>query len=597
MMRSTATNYAGVTWLGRLSAIAFAVTCLPAHLPSANPAIAPSDEEVHTQVYRRSAAAVVGIACTGKSQRSGEPGGYVGTGVIVSPDGLVLTTTTVVPEDGQEIRVFLIDGRILPAQIRRLDKKTESILLKITAPRLVAMRLGDSAACKLGDPIYSWGNPFLTIMKDGMVSLSAGSVSGLYGLSSVNDQSRYLGPVLETDAALNPGSDGGPLTDADGNLLGLQMLAISRTRWLGAAVPVHVLKAVMPELKALPAAPPVQFTGAKERVWAVKRAFGQLSEALAPATVSIRVVHEGVTVTVPDNRKYERLEPLAPYPDDLSQELERPKDAYASGFIIEPEGIVLTAAYNLEGKRRFAKIKTIYVFLANGTRLTAKLLGQDAYYDIAALKLEGAPAQKFPFSSLTSAGNLAQGRFVAVLGRSETGGALTLNSGSVSARLRQQGFCTQISALVNYGNLGGPVLDLRGQTVGMVTRLTGLTPWRQNCGVGFMLNGETIRNILPDLMTGRKVDRPKRAYLGVQGDEGAMDIQGARIAHVALNSPAKNAGLEEGDIIVELNGIPVNDWGDLLNAMLASKIGDTVKVKIQRDNQTLTLEVTMGEKD
>lgn len=599
MIRSTSTNRAWLIRFGRLALLAISALCIPTWLPSATPAAPPSptEEEVHTQVYRRSAAAVVGIACTGKIARTGETGSFYGTGVIVSPDGLVLTTTTVVPEGAPDIRVYLIDGRILPAQIRRLDKRTEAVLLKITAPRLVAMRLADSAAGKLGDPVYSWGNPFLTIMKDGMVSLSAGSISGLYGLSSVSSQSRYLGPVLETDAALNPGSDGGPLTDADGNLLGLQMLAFSRTRWLGAVVPVHCLTAVMPELKALPMAAPVDFKGPKERVWAVKRAFGQLADALAPATVSIRVVREGDPVKLPDNRKYERLEAQTPYPDDVSRELERPKDAYASGFIVQPEGIVLTSAHNLDGQRRSAGIKTIQVFLADGTRLTAKLLGQDAYYDLAALKLEGAAGKKYPFTSLASAAGLAQGKFVAVLGRSETGGALTLNSGAVSAVGRHQGFCTQISALVNYGNLGGPVLDLRGETVGMVTRLTGSTPWRQNCGVGFMLNGETIRSLLPDLMAGRKVDRPKRAYLGVQGDEGARDIKGARIAHVASNSPAKTAGFEEGDVIVELNGIPVHDWGDLTGALLATKVGDTVKVKILRDNETLTLEVTLGEAD
>jgi S1-C subfamily serine protease len=131
----------------------------------------------------------------------------------------------------------------------------------------------------------------------------------------------------------------------------------------------------------------------------------------------------------------------------------------------------------------------------------------------------------------------------------------------------------------------------------MVTRLTERTPWRQNCGVGFMLNADVLQKILPDLKAGKKLERPKRPYLGVQGDEGALDIKGARVANISPNSPAARAGMENGDVIIAFNDQPIEDWYGLIKAVQSAKVGDTVKIKVRRDQKELVLDITLGETD
>jgi S1-C subfamily serine protease len=570
----------------------------PPPTPAASGTALARSDEVHTHIYRQLASAVVGITCKRKDQRPDEPGEFFGTGTVVSPNGLILTATTVVPEDGENIKVYFVDGRVMPAEIRQVDKATEGVLLRIKAEKLTCMKLADSSTCKVGDPAYSWGNPFHTIMKDGMVSLSTGTISGIYDLSSVDDESRYVGPVLETDAALNPGSDGGPLTDADGNLIGIQSLAFSRTRWLGEVIPVHRVAANMPELKAVGLTAKVSFDAAQSRAWAIERAMPKAVENVAAATVSIRVVYEGSKAKIPDRRADDKLETLAPYPRDARRnmrELMRPADAYASGVIVEPEGIVVTSAYNLsEPAGKKAKVKAIYVFLADGARVEAKLLGQDSFYDLAVLQLPGEAGKTYDSAPLASNGHLTTGKYVAVLGRSESPGSLTLNSGPVSATNRYQGSCSQINTMVNYGNLGGPVVDLRGQLVGLTVRLTERTPWRQNCGVAFMLNADTLRTILPDLKAGKKLEPPLRPYLGVEGDIGALDIKGARINRVRNGSPAEAAGIKNKDVIVKFNGVAVEDWPGLVRAIQSAKVDQTVKVKLRRGDQEVEVEVTLG---
>ncbi|MCZ7646988.1 MAG: S1C family serine protease [Planctomycetota bacterium] len=242
------------------------------------------------------------------------------------------------------------------------------------------------------------------------------------------------------------------------------------------------------------------------------------------------------------------------------------------------------------------KIQKLYVYLAGGRRVEAKLLGQDGYYDVAALQLLGEPNEKFPAANLGQAAKLEQGRAVAILGRSEAPGALTVNAGTVSAVGRMQQTCHQISALMNYGNLGGPVLDLDGAVVGMAARLNPKTAWRQNCGVGFMLLAEKINELLPDLKAGKKLERPKQPFIGIQLAGGDSD-DGAKVARVQENGAAKASGMQDNDTVVEFNGKKVANGMELVSAIRACEIGQKVKVKVKRDDEIEELELTIGEKD
>jgi serine protease Do len=554
-------------------------------------------EKVHVDIYKKFALAVVGLTCMPRQKNPMLMAqGYYGTGAVISADGLVLTDITVIPADvkdrDMEIKIFFIDGKVLTAEIKAIDVKSEGVLLKIAdAKNLPFMKLADTKNIEVGDPTYSWGNPHSSIQRDGMVSLSIGAISGLYDVSSVDDQSRYLGPVIETDAAVNPGSDGGPLTDADGNLLGIMTLAFSRTRWLGICVPTSRLIEGLPDLKALPLAPRAQ----PSKAWATRLAIKDASAKAAQGTVGIWVSHEGESITAPESRSAEKVNPLPAIPENelrVALEAAHPESCIVSGFIADADGTVLTAARHFQGK-----VTQTYVYLPDGSRVEAKLLGKDTYYDIAALKFEPSAAMKFKATEWDTTKGLTQGTEIAVLGRSEPPGRLTINAGSVNGIGRFENSCRQISGLIDYGNLGGPVIDLSGKVAGMAVHLTEKSDWRQNCGVGFMLDAEMISKILPDLKLGKKVEHPRRAIIGIVPDMGALDVKGARLLNVVAKGPAGEAGLQRGDIILTFDGKPVEDGLGLVQAIRNKKPDDTVSVSAKRGEAEMKFEVKIGARE
>lgn len=212
---------------------------------SATPASFPA-----AALYSELSQAVVGITC-----QDGRLG-YFGTGAVIDPTGLVLTSVTVVPESASRILVYLRGGRVVSGRLLAWEVESEFALIKIDPSRAAGPDSGDSdgaasipyvsmgrsARARLGDPVYVLGNAFQCIVTDDRVSMSAGIVSGLYSLDSTQAESRYLGPVIETNAPVNNGMDGGPIVDAAGRLLGVISLNYSRNRWLGTAVPIDRLK-------------------------------------------------------------------------------------------------------------------------------------------------------------------------------------------------------------------------------------------------------------------------------------------------------------------------------------------------------------------
>jgi S1-C subfamily serine protease len=551
-----------------------------------------AEERANIDIYKKLGPAVVGLVCKGKMP-NGQPGAFYGTGAVISADGLILTDITVVPPDSTDIKVYFTSGKILSATLKSVDKASEGVLLKADAKELPFMKLADTAQCKAGDPVYSWGNPYFSIQRDGMVSLSIGGISGLYDVSSVDDQSRYIGPVIETDAAVNPGSDGGPLTDMDGNLIGIMSLGFSRSRWLGLAIPTAKLVEALPELKTLPLSSRPTVTVANQRGLGTRLAMAEVSAGTARATVGIWISHEGDKIEAPSTRMGEMLVPIDSIPAGPERgkyEAKHPACCMVTGFVAGAEGTVLTSASHFDDK-----VSKIYVYLADGTRFEAQMLGKDTYYDLAALKIEPGQGKKLDSVEWVAAGSkLISGTDLAVLGRSEPRGPLTINVGTVSATGRSENTCTQISALMNYGNIGGPVIDLDGRVAGMAGHLNEKSVWRQNCGVGFMLNAQKIAEILPDLKTGKKLTHPERPVIGVQPDFGAATIVGARVAVVVPNGPAATAGLQAGDVIINFGGERISDWVRLLILIRTKKPNDLVAVKVKRGDKELPFDVKVG---
>ncbi|MCX7806142.1 MAG: S1C family serine protease, partial [Planctomycetota bacterium] len=260
--------------------------------------------------------------------------------------------------------------------------------------------------------------------------------------------------------------------------------------------------------------------------------------------------------------------------------------------VLDAGGLVLTCAYNVEGK-----MTSIEVTTASGEKYPAEVLGVAEAGDVALLKINLPPGKKLPAPPKFGTSRRTDvGTIVAVLGRSEEDLPLTMNAGMVSAARRLDGTAIQTDALVNYGNLGGPLVNLDGEVLGIAAHLDEKSHWRQNCGVSLATTWEAISAVLPELRAGRSVPAPKKPFLGVSPEFGALDIQGVKVQRVVPDSPAARAGIREGDIIVALGAAKISSWNDMLDAIRKTKVGEQVSVRIRRGDQEMLLTVTMGEK-
>ncbi len=173
-------------------------------------------------------------------------GSYFGTGALISSDGYILTSTSVVPPKGKEIKVYFENGKVYDAKLVGFEERNNVTLIKIDATGLPTLKLGSSKNVKVGQVAFTFGNPYDCILNDHQVAISMGVVSGVYRLRGDGD---YTGRVIETDAALNAGNDGGPLVNVRGEVTGILNLSYSYSKWLNVAVPIDQIKFILDDLK------------------------------------------------------------------------------------------------------------------------------------------------------------------------------------------------------------------------------------------------------------------------------------------------------------------------------------------------------------
>lgn len=231
----------------------FAVAVLVAFFAvlASPPAHADPGPASHEAVVDKVAPAVVAIQATSK-KKAGQAQAmtWFGTGVIVSEDGAVLSSTTVVPVDVDPDKVFcrLPGGKRVQAEFVAGSSKLEVAMIRLPKGKYPWVRFGDSNRLKLGHVVYTFGNCLNSMEVDDQVCVAQGEVSGFYKIKDVFEGKPYYewctykGEVIETTAPLNPGVDGGPLIDAGGRLVGVMSLSYNETRWLGVAVPLHVIE-------------------------------------------------------------------------------------------------------------------------------------------------------------------------------------------------------------------------------------------------------------------------------------------------------------------------------------------------------------------
>lgn len=207
-------------------------------------AAAQQTDDAHRAVYRKTVDSVVAVrAMAPLGERSG-------SGVVLTKDGLLLTSYAACPDGATNIRVWVKGPRLYTAEIVATSKKDELTLLRIK-PRgeLKPVELGDSGALKPGDVSYTIGNAANSIILDDQPSFNVGVISAVYRLSDERANSTYTGPVIETTAAVNVGMEGAPCLNADGRMVGFVTLNYSPHRFLGTAIPLDEIKPVVERLK------------------------------------------------------------------------------------------------------------------------------------------------------------------------------------------------------------------------------------------------------------------------------------------------------------------------------------------------------------
>ena len=271
------------------------------------------------------------------------------------------------------------------------------------------------------------------------------------------------------------------------------------------------------------------------------------------------------------------------------------KNSLGSGVIIDDQkGYVLTNNHVID------KADKIMVTLHDGRQLNAKLIGTDPEADVAVIQI---PADNLTALPIANSDNLRVGDFVIAIG-SPFGLSQTVTSGIVSALGRSglgiEGYedFIQTDASINPGNSGGALVNLRGEFIGMNTAI--LAPGGGNVGIGFAIPSNMVLTIKAALVEHGEV---RRGLLGVTTQDlnpelvkafGLKNKYGAVVSKVEGNSAAARAGLEPGDIIVEVNGQRVKNSYDIRNIIGLLQIGDKVDIDLYRSNERKSVQAIIG---
>lgn len=267
--------------------------------------------------------------------------------------------------------------------------------------------------------------------------------------------------------------------------------------------------------------------------------------------------------------------------------------AQGSGFLVSPDGIVLTNAHVVDGA------KVVTVKLSNHREYKAKVLGADASSDIAVLKID---ARDLPAVQLGDSNQLNVGDYVLAIGE-PFGLEETATAGIVSAKGRTlpgDGYVPfiQTDAAVNPGNSGGPLFDANGNVVGINAQIYSNSGGFQ--GVSFAIPINLAMQVKDQIV---KTGKVAHARLGVEVqtlDQSLADSfklkapNGALVARVEPDSAAAKAGLKVGDVILEINGSPITDAGQLSARVGVAAPGDKASLEVWREGKAMTLNVTIG---
>lgn len=276
---------------------------------------------------------------------------------------------------------------------------------------------------------------------------------------------------------------------------------------------------------------------------------------------------------------------------------EQTKQALGSGFIISKDGYILTNHHVVDGAQ-VIKVNITGV----SKKYDAKVIGDDPELDLAVLKINA--DKDLPTVKLGNSNQIQVGDWAVAIGN-PYGLDHTVTVGVISAKGRpldigQAKFkdLLQTDASINPGNSGGPLLNLQGEVIGINTAINA-----EAQGIGFAIPINTVQQVLDDLIHKGKVSRP---WLGVSVQDMTPELakyfnidmkNGAVVGYIASGSPAEKAGIQQGDIIMEMDKKKIANSQELVNDIGATKVGESHEFLIMRDGQIKTVSVIIGEKN
>jgi serine protease Do len=327
--------------------------------------------------------------------------------------------------------------------------------------------------------------------------------------------------------------------------------------------------------------------------------FADIVEKVKPAVISVRVRVERPANASSNNDEDLPLPPGSPF-ERFFRRFGMPNmpngheviTGQGSGFFITSDGYAVTNNHVVQNA------ETVQVTTDDGRTFTAKVIGTDPRTDLALIKVDGSD---FPYVKLADSTPRVGDWVIAVGNPFGLGGTVT--AGIVSARGRDIGAgpyddFIQIDAPVNKGNSGGPTFDVEGDVIGVNTAI--FSPSGGSVGIAFAIPAETVKSVVAQL---RDKGSVTRGWIGVQiqpvtpeiaDSMGLKDTAGALVAEPQAGSPAVNAGIQSGDVIVSVNGRPVHDARELARLIGTMAPGVTVQLGVIHTGQNKTVTLTLG---
>ncbi|MBV7257628.1 Do family serine endopeptidase [Pacificimonas sp. WHA3] len=334
--------------------------------------------------------------------------------------------------------------------------------------------------------------------------------------------------------------------------------------------------------------------------------FADLAARLQPAVVNISTTQQVEVRRMP----FPRIGPGSPLDEMFRRFQDREEDAepetreassLGSGFIISPDGYVVTNNHVVTARSGNDAVESITVTLGEDREYEARVVGRDPLTDLALLKVDG---KDLPYVRFGRSDSVRVGDWVVAIGNPFGLGG-TVTAGIVSAlhrdiRAGQFDRFIQTDASINQGNSGGPMFDLAGNVIGINTAI--FSPTGGNVGIGFAIPASQAQPVIDQL---RKMGRVRRGYLGVSiqrlDDDLASGLglesdAGEIVAGVEPGGPADKAGIKQGDVIVKVNGQDVTARNNLSFLVSNSAIGSRVPIELIRSGKRKKLTATLAER-